>query len=42
MDGAYGGRVASGSNEGVVRVWDVESGKTVLAIDTGVNSVIDS
>ena len=35
-----GGRVVSGSYEGTARVWDVESGKTVLDIDTGDLSVL--
>jgi WD40 repeat protein len=29
----------SGSNDGTARVWDVESGKTVLAIETGLSKV---
>jgi len=29
----------SGSNDGTARVWDVESGKTVLAIETGFKEV---
>ena len=34
-----GGRVISGSMDGTARVWDVESGKTVLAIETGLSEV---
>ena len=35
-----GGRVVSGSSDdGIARVWDVESGKTVLAIDTRLSHV---
>ena len=34
-----GGRVVSGSDDGTARVWDVESGKTVLTIETGLSKV---
>jgi WD40 repeat protein len=35
-----GGRVVSGTyGDGTARVWDVESGKTVLAIETGLSHV---
>jgi len=34
-----GGRVVSGFNDGTARVWDVESGKIVLAIETGLRHV---
>ena len=30
-------RVVTGSNDGTARVWNVESGKTVLAIETGLD-----
>jgi len=32
-------RVVSGSSDGAARVWDVESGKTVLEIETGLTEV---
>ena len=34
-----GARVMSGSKDGTARVWDMESGKTVLAIETGLSRV---
>jgi WD40 repeat protein len=35
-----GRRIASGDDEGTTRVWDVDSGKTILVIETGFTQVI--